>query len=56
MTRKIVQEHGGSVQVESDPGQGATFFISLPSDRAALGSAETRLPRPLPSAELDEDF
>ncbi len=56
VTRKIVQEHGGSVQVESDPGQGATFIISLPSDRAALGSGETRLPRPLPSAELDEDF
>jgi histidine kinase len=29
-TRKIVQEHGGQVEMESCPGQGSTFRIRLP--------------------------
>ena len=29
-TRKIVQEHGGQVEMESRPGQGSTFRIRLP--------------------------
>jgi histidine kinase len=32
-TRKIVQEHGGRVEVESIPGQGSTFRIRLPRER-----------------------
>ncbi len=32
-TRKIVQEHGGRVEVESVPGQGATLRIRLPLRR-----------------------
>jgi signal transduction histidine kinase len=32
-TRKIVQEHGGRIEVESTPGQGATFCIRLPRER-----------------------
>ncbi len=32
-TRKIVQEHGGRVEVESVPGQGSTFCIRLPRER-----------------------
>ncbi|MHC4414269.1 MAG: ATP-binding protein [Planctomycetota bacterium] len=56
VTRKIVQEHGGSVEVRSEPGQGATFLITIPSDRLDLGSAETRLPRPLPTPEYGQEF
>jgi len=30
ITHKIIQEHGGSIQVESIPGSGTTFLITLP--------------------------
>jgi PAS domain S-box-containing protein len=32
-TRKIVQEHGGRIDVESSPGKGTTFRIRLPRKR-----------------------
>ncbi len=31
--RQIVQRHGGEISVESAPGQGATFTVSLPAGR-----------------------
>jgi signal transduction histidine kinase len=30
ITRKIVEEHGGRIRVESHPGQGTRFTIRLP--------------------------
>jgi signal transduction histidine kinase len=41
VTRKIVQEHGGRMEVESRPGEGTTFRILLPRDRLPQPSPET---------------
>jgi signal transduction histidine kinase/Na+/proline symporter len=35
VVREIVRAHGGSVTVESAPGQGTTFTVSLPRENAA---------------------
>ena len=34
VVKKIVEEHGGSLQVESTPGQGSSFQIRLPREQA----------------------
>ena len=35
VVHKIIEDHGGNVRVESEPGQGTTFFITFPIDRGA---------------------
>jgi signal transduction histidine kinase len=35
IVRMIVEAHGGTIRVESNPGQGATFLISLPAETEA---------------------
>ena len=33
LARRLVGEHGGSIEVESEVGKGATFTVTLPTDR-----------------------
>jgi signal transduction histidine kinase len=35
LVREIATAHGGTIHVESEPGKGATFILSLPVDRTA---------------------
>ena len=35
VTRKAILKHGGTIRVESNPNQGATFYIALPRNLAA---------------------
>ncbi|MBM3299936.1 MAG: HAMP domain-containing histidine kinase, partial [Deltaproteobacteria bacterium] len=38
ITRKVVEEHGGTIQVQSARDQGTTFLIQIPWDEAAVQS------------------
>jgi two-component system sensor histidine kinase FlrB len=55
--RRIVEEHGGSITVESRPGYGATFRVRLPlrAPVEATGTAPSRAPVPGEDADLGDD-
>jgi signal transduction histidine kinase len=37
IVKRIVEAHGGRIRVESDPGQGAAFWVTLPEAEDAIG-------------------
>jgi protein-histidine pros-kinase len=59
MTKRIVEAHGGRVEVRSDPGHGSTFSAILPRGKAQLVSPQaqvTRVAAPaLPVLVIEDD-
>ena len=43
IVHRIVEEHGGSIEVETAPGRGTTVAISLPRDASSARPTETAL-------------
>jgi signal transduction histidine kinase len=56
VTKKIVEDHEGTIAIESEVNRGTTVTITLPSDRPGLDLGETHLPRAMPSERLDREF
>jgi len=54
IAKEIIEQHGGTITVESQLGKGTTFTIHLPVDRAMLRMADgTRIPVPSDDLQMD---
>jgi heavy metal sensor kinase len=50
----IIRAHGGSISVESQPGQGSCFTVSLPGERYAVGTTGGGVHFPSSSSSLGQ--
>jgi two-component system NtrC family sensor kinase len=48
LCRGIIEDHGGTVTVDSSPGQGATFVIELPPSERTSAATAVQVPKSLP--------
>ncbi|MCH7545436.1 MAG: FHA domain-containing protein [Planctomycetes bacterium] len=56
VTRKIIHDHHGTIRLETQLGHGASFILTLPTDRDGLDPDDTRQPSPLPHVEIHQDL
>jgi heavy metal sensor kinase len=52
ITKAIVEEHGGRIEVASEPGRGTTFTITLPTDDGRLIPESTEIAAPRETAKV----
>jgi signal transduction histidine kinase len=45
VTRKIAEDHGGRLSLQSQHGHGACFVMTLPTERPGMDLGDTKLPR-----------
>lgn len=56
VTRKIIDDHGGRIDLHTKLGEGTMFTITLPAQRDDSDADDTRQPTPLPGVEILEEL
>lgn len=57
VTRKIVEDHGGTIELDAAAPGGATFILTLPTDRSpGMDAGDTRQPRPIADSSVEDEF
>ena len=51
IVKKLMEKLGGGIRAESSPGQGATFFVDLPSSAASVTAATPASPATVSTQE-----
>jgi signal transduction histidine kinase/ligand-binding sensor domain-containing protein/DNA-binding response OmpR family regulator len=55
ITKEFIKMHGGSIEVDSEPGQGSTFTIEMPLQIVLMDPAEKQAALPAAASSLPED-